>query len=157
MSGGGLKGVNAGYRSKILAKQAEKKAARALTKSDGLPYEVAINEHTAAGTHWDEGLGLAEVRDMRGNFWRTHGFSMNRKNMLHPEETLYLYETGKLQLYVEGEKVVFHEFYELIINLISLPCYLTYTKLKNLDYIVMRYHRSGAPLSFKNDDEIYGR
>jgi hypothetical protein len=61
------------------------------------------------------------------------GKTENRKNYLYPEEGLYLYEKNLLVIVDEEDeaKIYPKEFlYQLIIQTISLPCYLCYAKLK---------------------------
>ena len=67
------------------------------------------------------------------------GFAIHARNFMYPEEALYL--TERYQLYVErnGNYFPFDSMYEQALKWIPLQCYLTYVKLKSLDYIVFRH------------------
>ena len=56
----------------------KEKRARAIQKgtvvrNDSLPFDIIANKKSAALAIWLPALGLAEVTQMRGNFWRTTG------------------------------------------------------------------------------------
>ena len=44
-----------------------------VVRNDTLPFDVIANRKSAAIAAWLPALGLAEVSQMRGNFWRTTG------------------------------------------------------------------------------------
>jgi len=67
---------------------------------------------------------------MRGNFWRICGFVINRKQFLYPEEALYLVEKSQLLIFVDGKIISPNEFYEKVILIIPLYCYLVYARLR---------------------------
>lgn len=106
---------------------------------------------------WYNSLSLAEITAMRGNFWKCTGFSMNSKNFLYPEEVLYLVEKNLISIYDENNNFIdFDKFYEMIMNIITLPCYLSYSKLKSLEYVVMRHNK--RPMKcFDNESDIVSR
>lgn len=100
---------------------------------------------------WSSELGLAEVVKMKGNFWKTTGFSINQRSFLYPEEALLLYDKKSILLLVESNRVSISTFYELVLEKIPLSCYLVYVKLKNLEYIVYRHKKRLVTLT--NEEE----
>jgi tRNA-splicing endonuclease subunit sen54 N-term len=44
-----------------------------VVKNDSLPLDILVNKKSAAVAIWQSALGLAEITQMRGNFWRTTG------------------------------------------------------------------------------------
>ena len=102
-----------------------------LTAQSSTMYEVTINERSAATGVWDSILCRTEIVQMKGNFWRSYGYVLNKRNFLHPEESLLLLERGQVVIRESNsQRVVFCKFYEEIITMISLPCYLVYIKLQ---------------------------
>ena len=98
---------------------------------------MILSKKNIATAIWYPSLNFAEITVMRGNFWKCCGFSMNAKCYLFPEEALYLVEKNLIAIYDENKVYIeFNKFYEAILKIISIPCYLTYCKLKSLDYIV---------------------
>jgi tRNA-splicing endonuclease subunit sen54 N-term len=53
-----------------------------VVKNDSLPLDILVNKKSAAVAIWQSALGLAEVTQMRGNFWRTTGTT-------HPKTALF--------------------------------------------------------------------
>lgn len=47
-----------------------------VVRNDTLPFDVIANKKSAALAIWQPSLGLAEVTQMRGNFWRTTGYHL---------------------------------------------------------------------------------
>ena len=47
-----------------------------VVRNDMLPFDVMANKKSAALATWLPSLGLAEVTQMRGNFWRTTGYHL---------------------------------------------------------------------------------
>ena len=45
-----------------------------VVRNDSLPLDILVNKKSAAVATWLPTLGLAEVTQMRGNFWRTTGW-----------------------------------------------------------------------------------
>lgn len=165
-------------------------------------YEPKINDKNAAISLWNRYTKVAEVVQMRGNFWRVFGYSVDRKSFLFPEEALLLYERSSMTVEVieyvtdtvikdtssslspagagvgvgntlevefenlQEKKAVstvtkirktrypFQKFYEEVIGIISMPVYLAYTKLKSLDYIVLRHGKNIK--AFEGDAQVYG-
>lgn len=94
-------------------------------------YEVPVNEKSAAVGEWNPASGTVEIIQMRGNFWKTCGYSASRKNYLHPEEALILFEKGHLIVRdLNHCRIPFSLFYEDILRKIPFACYLAYLKLK---------------------------
>jgi hypothetical protein len=121
--------------------------------SDDLPIEIKLNENSVAHGVWDKELGLVEMVQLRGNFWRTHGHCENQKNYLNAEEALLLLERSLLMVKRDGERLPFKTFYEEVVEKISMEAYLTYTKLKSLDYVTFRHNR--AIRVFRDEKDIY--
>lgn len=138
------------------------------------PYEVPLNLKQVAVARWLPKLNLVEVIKIRGNFWRKFGFSLGKKNMLNPEEALFLLERGMLVIENEsGKRIPFRDVYDEITLKIGLPCYLSYVKLRvsvlifldkliilfcnrqNLDYIVFR--NDSQILYFDGDEDIISK
>ena len=55
------------------AKRARADTKDTVVKNDTLPLDILVNKKSAAVAIWQSALGLAEVTQMRGNFWRTTG------------------------------------------------------------------------------------
>lgn len=55
------------------AKRARADMKETVVKNDSLPLDIVVNKKSAAVAIWQSALGLAEVTQMRGNFWRTTG------------------------------------------------------------------------------------
>ena len=108
---------------------------------------------------WTPDPGVAELVSMRGNFWRVMGFSSNRRNYLQPEEALLLVEKAQLCVYpgpVElSEHIPSSLFYEEILHYVPQACYLTYVKLKSLEYITFRHSSKYPPRAFAGDADIF--
>jgi len=109
-------------------------------------------KHCAVCT-WCPELNLAEVTALKGNFWKVCGFSRNNRNYLYPEETLYLLEKSRLLVKLADTIIQIPTLYQQVLGAISLPCYLVYAKLKNLDYICRRH--SEHVRCFSCDTDIY--
>ena len=88
---------------------------------------------------WVPEEGLVELIQMRGNFWKIHGFAMRKKDYLFPEEALLLLEKSLLMIEYNGVRLSLKEFYEIALTLVPLECYMAYSKLKSLEYIVFRH------------------
>jgi len=102
---------------------------------------------------WHPELGLAEVTRMRGNFWRTVGFTINQRSFLYPEEALFLVERNTIIMMEDSKPLSNKVFSETIMKKIPLCCYLVYSKLKKYDYIVVRHKNSIR--SFSSETDIY--
>ena len=134
--------------------------------------KLVINESIAL-VRWEASLCLGEITVMKGNFWKYCGFSLNQKNYLYPEEALYLAERRAIRIRrsldeIGSEnnnrnnklnngmpKTAYHftEFYELILGHIPIAFYLTYLKLKSLEYVVLR-RNSNSVHSITSDADI---
>lgn len=101
-----------------------------------------------------------ELKVMRGNFWRTMGFTVEGgRTHLHAEEALFLFERKRAIVVEAGKIVDLPRFYDLVIRTrIPILCYLVFMKLKMLDYIVVRHNHSVEDLFYFADDrDIYGK
>jgi hypothetical protein len=85
---------------------------------------------------WRKEEGLVEIMQMKGNFWKKMGFSMNSKNYLYPEEALLVSEKNQILISFTAEDFAQNKFmnqqelFQAMLTTISLPVYLTYSKLK---------------------------
>ena len=221
-------------------------------KDDRRNYQVFINYKNAAIGLWNKSENRVRITQMRGNFWKSTGFTQDGSNYLYPEEALLLYERASISIELattdtnipatakEPEittnelsttnndaittnndaitttnndsattneptitnnelattnnepvitnnenaikendankvvvsapsnqntknstpvntniKTVFSEFYAEILEVITLPVYLAYCKLKSLEYVTLR-HNSDIPVrSFIGDIDVY--
>ena len=48
-----------------------------VVRNDSLPFDIPVNRKSAAVATWLPNVGLAEVTQMRGNFWRTTGWCLH--------------------------------------------------------------------------------
>lgn len=79
---------------------------------------------------WDGEFHRAEILKMKGNFWKTMGYSVKSLCYLRPEEALMLYEKGTIVV-KQGEAIIpLDIFYDKVMEVIGLSCYLVYCKLK---------------------------
>lgn len=94
-------------------------------------YDVILKDRSkiCVGT-WHDDKKVVEIIQMKGNFWRTHGFSENGKDYLYPEEALLLYEKSLIRIEANGIRMSLKDFYNVVVGIIGLPCYLCYVKLK---------------------------
>ena len=124
------------------------------------PYDAKIKDRRqVAEGMWLASAGTVELVTMRGNFWRVMGYSNNRKNYLWPEEALLLVEKAQLCVSRPATPTPQHipssVFYEEVLRSLPLPCYLTYVKLKSLEYVTFRHSQKHAPRSFAGDADIF--
>mmetsp|Transcript_5003 Transcript_5003/g.7406 ORF Transcript_5003/g.7406 Transcript_5003/m.7406 type:complete len:248 (+) Transcript_5003:13-756(+) len=114
---------------------------------------IIEDKKNIAGAKWNSDVDVVELTKMRGNFWRTTGFSKQSRNFLFPEEALFLVERYMLLVERDGKYFDFDRMYEEVIKTVPLSCYLTYVKLKTLDYAVFRH---GTILTrVGSDEEIF--
>lgn len=99
---------------------------------------------------------VVKLESLRGNYWKTMGHTNRGINLLYLEEALYLLEKHQLRIQDntsvvttipvtssnndtngnsdagDSDKAYFtlRQFYEHVVSLISLECYLTFVKLK---------------------------
>lgn len=104
---------------------------------------------------WLPDLGVAEINKAAGNYWRTTGYAINARCFLYPEEALFLLEEKKIVVEENGVTLSLQSFYERVLGIIPLPCYLTYLKLKSLDYIIQRHKKQIGV--FSNDHDVFKR
>ena len=84
-----------------------------------------------ARARWWKNLQVAEVQVMKGNFWKTMGYTESGNNFLYGEEALFLMEKDQLAVLTSGGDLFTRDtFYETVISGIALECYLTFAKLK---------------------------
>jgi hypothetical protein len=76
-----------------------------------------------------------EIIKIKGNYFKSMGYSLHGRNFLHYEEALLLVERRQLAMRRDTLDMTLKESYESITSFISLPCYLTYVKLKVILYI----------------------
>ena len=80
---------------------------------------------------FNESDDIFELVQMRGNFWRVMGCSINSKNYLFVEEVLYLLEKSQLLVQRSMELLGLEFVYSQIVDkLLPISCYVTYLKLK---------------------------
>jgi hypothetical protein len=120
---------------------------------DTVPYEVNLNERSCAVARWQSVGKVVEVLQLRGNFWKTMGFCMNQRNYLYPEEALLLVERSQLLVKKLDVRLPFKDFYEEVMEVLPLQFYLTYLKLKSLDYVTFRHNKSAH--IFRSDKDVY--
>ena len=123
---------------------------------DTATFDVHINERNAASAIWNPVDGLVEIVQMKGNFWKTTGFSVDRRCYLHPEEALLLYERGVISVEYEKVRIPYPKFYEAVVEKISLECHLAYVKLKSLDYLAFRHSNTNGTIhSLEGDADVF--
>ena len=59
---------------------------------------------------------------------------------MYPEEAVFLTERYQLLVERNGNYFPFDQMYAQMLEWVPLQCYLTYMKLKSLDYIVFRHN-----------------
>lgn len=86
---------------------------------------------------WHPELQLAEVIRLTGNFWKNHGFCIDSKSYLYPEEALYLFQ--KDRVYVELDSAILEqkELYDQVLQCIPHSNFLTYLRLKVLIFALI--------------------
>jgi hypothetical protein len=105
---------------------------------------------------WHSALGLAQLLKTKGKYWNKCGISVNGVNFLYPEEALWLLDVEQVYFVNDISDREFlnkQEVYQLIFSAISIPVYLTYLKLKSLDYIVVRHNKKAQV--FANEIELF--
>lgn len=116
-------------------------------------HEERRRKNMACG-HWMPDLHLVKIVQLKGNFWKNHGFSFDSTDYLNPEEAMFLHE--RQQIYVQMGELVLDKrsLYELVLASMPHACYLTYLKLKTLEYICFRYTLELR--CFTGDQDVYG-
>ncbi|XP_075908988.1 tRNA-splicing endonuclease subunit Sen54 [Petromyzon marinus] len=92
-------------------------------------------------TEWIAEEEKVELKSKPGKFWQTMGHMVNGRQLLYPEEALYLLECGSIELRVRGLPLSIQEGHELALATegLSLHQYQVYAHLKRLGYVVTRF------------------
>ncbi|XP_069785502.1 tRNA-splicing endonuclease subunit Sen54 isoform X2 [Narcine bancroftii] len=100
---------------------------------------------------WNPQEGVVELKSNAGKFWHTMGHVNRGKQLLYPEEALYLLECGSIQLFYGDLPLSIQESYEVLLSSRTIPLqnYQVYSHLKRLGYIVMRFDPSTICSSFE--------
>uniref|UniRef100_H0V3K7 tRNA-splicing endonuclease subunit Sen54 N-terminal domain-containing protein n=1 Tax=Cavia porcellus TaxID=10141 RepID=H0V3K7_CAVPO len=95
---------------------------------------------------WRPEEGLVELKSPAGKFWQTMGFSEEGRQLLHPEEALYLLECGSIQLFYEDLPLSIQEAYQLLLtgDTVTFLQYQVFSHLKRLGYVVQRFQPSSV-------------
>jgi hypothetical protein len=150
------------YNGKIKqAKNSSNNSKISLTIDGSL--DISVTKNISKGK-WISEKSCVEMIVMKGNFWRVMGFTSQSKNYLYPEEALYLYEKNMLIIVkekeekgIEGEgeeseesEIIYQKdvIYEMVIKIISLQCYLCYSKLKVCFHLFPLLPVGSLPSSF---------
>ena len=148
-----------GFMSQIMGSNKKENIAKKDFRSQkqsqsSLPYNPYVNEKNSTDSTWLSDQRLVKVNQLKGNYWRYMGFTHNGNDFLFPEEALILLERGQLIInkqHIEGENdgVFIHphhrrfqllDFYNIVMTTcVPYQCYLTYVKLKGLQYIARRH------------------
>ena len=99
---------------------------------DKMDYDASITgkKNMAVGIYLYD-RNVVQMSKICGNVWKVHGFHEKNRDYLHVEEALILIEKSILIVTDgNGVRMTLRQFYEIVLQLIDLPCYLTYTKLK---------------------------
>ena len=163
-----------GFMSQIIGQNKKEKDAKKEIKSEkhsssSLPYNPYVNEKNSAETTWLPEQRLVVVNKMRGSYWRYMGFTHNGNDFMFPEEALILLERGQLIINkspVENEnkdafihphhrRFQLMDFYDIVMTTcVPLQCYLTYVKLKGLQYIARR-HVQEKLICIESESQLY--
>lgn len=143
-----------------LANQAKRSKANAVPPrvlDDKADYDVTIiGKKNMAVAEYVDSKELVRVTQIRGNFWKIFGYHDREGDFLHDEEALMLIEKAQLIIMGEdGNQLSLRPFYEKVMSHIGIPCYLTYVKLKALEYVAYR-HQHQRPRCFQSVQEVYG-
>ncbi|XP_078736659.1 tRNA-splicing endonuclease subunit Sen54 isoform X2 [Lampetra fluviatilis] len=98
-------------------------------------------------TEWIAEEEKVELKSKPGKFWQTMGHMVNGRQLLYPEEALYLLECGSIELRVRGLPLSIQEGHELALATegLSLHQYQVYAHLKRLGYVVTRFRPENVP------------
>uniref|UniRef100_H3AMB5 tRNA splicing endonuclease subunit 54 n=1 Tax=Latimeria chalumnae TaxID=7897 RepID=H3AMB5_LATCH len=93
---------------------------------------------------WGKKLIKILIKSPAGKFWHTMGHVSKGKQLLHPEEALYLLECGSVQIFYRDLPLSVQEAFERLLSpkTISLQQYQVYGHLKRLGYVVTRFEAS---------------
>ncbi|XP_064423630.1 tRNA-splicing endonuclease subunit Sen54 isoform X2 [Latimeria chalumnae] len=97
---------------------------------------------------WKPRDRVVELKSPAGKFWHTMGHVSKGKQLLHPEEALYLLECGSVQIFYRDLPLSVQEAFERLLSpkTISLQQYQVYGHLKRLGYVVTRFELCMASL-----------
>nr|XP_040047301.1 tRNA-splicing endonuclease subunit Sen54 [Gasterosteus aculeatus aculeatus] len=100
---------------------------------------------------WIPSEGIVELQSPAGKFWQTMGFSACGKQLLLPEEALYLMECGNLQVFHLELPLSVQDGYERFLSpsTVSLLQYQVFGHLKRLGFVVHRFDSSCQPSSYE--------
>ncbi|KAM8845706.1 tRNA-splicing endonuclease subunit Sen54 [Spinachia spinachia] len=100
---------------------------------------------------WIPSEGIVELQSPAGKFWQTMGFSVSGKQLLLPEEALYLMECGNLQVFHLELPLSVQDGYERFLSssTVSLLQYQVFGHLKRLGFVVHRFDPSCQPSSYE--------
>ncbi|XP_048847758.1 tRNA-splicing endonuclease subunit Sen54 isoform X2 [Brienomyrus brachyistius] len=96
---------------------------------------------------WIPSKNVVVLKSPAGKFWQTMGFSEHGKQLLLPEEALYLMECGSVQVFLHDLPLSVQEGYEMFLSkdTVNLLQYQVFSHLKRLGYVVSRFDRSSVP------------
>uniref|UniRef100_UPI00398E6D77 tRNA-splicing endonuclease subunit Sen54 isoform X2 n=1 Tax=Pristiophorus japonicus TaxID=55135 RepID=UPI00398E6D77 len=111
---------------------------------------------------WKPQESVVELKSNAGKFWHTMGHVEHGKQILYPEEALYLLECGSIQIYYRELPLSIQESYEILLSARTIPLqqYQVYSHLKRLGYVLMRFNprskksHSDRSAEMKNDQSI---
>ncbi|KAM9746250.1 tRNA-splicing endonuclease subunit Sen54 isoform 2-T2 [Menidia menidia] len=100
---------------------------------------------------WIPSEQIVELQSPAGKFWQTMGFSAGGKQLLLPEEALYLMECGNLQVFHEELPLSIQDGYESFLSTdgIGLQQYQVFGHLKRLGYVVHRFDPRSEPSAYQ--------
>ncbi|XP_023692697.1 tRNA-splicing endonuclease subunit Sen54 isoform X2 [Paramormyrops kingsleyae] len=100
---------------------------------------------------WIPSKNVVVLKSPAGKFWQTMGFSEHGKQLLLPEEALYLMECGSVQVFLHDLPLSIQEGYEMFLSkdTVNLQQYQVFSHLKRLGYVVSRFDRSTVPSHYE--------
>ncbi|XP_013002492.1 tRNA-splicing endonuclease subunit Sen54 isoform X2 [Cavia porcellus] len=109
-------------------------------------WQLLAEEGSLVAAEWRPEEGLVELKSPAGKFWQTMGFSEEGRQLLHPEEALYLLECGSIQLFYEDLPLSIQEAYQLLLtgDTVTFLQYQVFSHLKRLGYVVQRFQPSSV-------------
>ncbi|XP_043942749.1 tRNA-splicing endonuclease subunit Sen54 [Protopterus annectens] len=100
---------------------------------------------------WKPKAKIVKLKSPAGKFWHTMGHTEHGKQLLYPEEALYLLECSYISLLYHGLPLSIQEAYETLLSpqTISLQQYQVYSHLKRIGYIVIRFDASMVATTYE--------
>ncbi|XP_067860463.1 tRNA-splicing endonuclease subunit Sen54 [Heptranchias perlo] len=100
---------------------------------------------------WKPQESIVELKSNAGKFWHTMGHVAHGKQLLYPEEALYLLECGSIQIYYRELPLSIQESYDILLSARTIPLqqYQVYSHLKRLGYVIMRFDSSTICSSYE--------